>query len=94
MNDDTRPTVLVTVSAETISNAVRCISSCETCNPESADDPFEYVLEEVMGFTGEQKDYFMTEPAACPRCSAQITEQTLVEWEGRDIRIIPFTSSS
>jgi hypothetical protein len=47
-----------------------------------------------MGFTGEQKDYFMTEPAECPKCGEKITEQTLVEWQGGTVRIIPFTSSS
>ena len=92
MSDDNGQTLLVTVSAETINEAMQDVSSCEECNPEGAEFPFEYVLEEVMGFTGVQKDYFMTQPASCPRCKATITEQTHVEWRGHVVRIIPFNS--
>jgi hypothetical protein len=80
MNDEEeRETVLFTVSREVAQAAIAQVSSCEACNPEAAEFPFECILDRVMLFSGVHTDYFMEQPPACPLCKATITEKTLVE---------------
>jgi hypothetical protein len=40
--DDERETVLFTVSAEVVQTAIAQVASCEACNPEAAEFPFEW----------------------------------------------------
>ena len=77
-----RETVLFTVCREVAQAAIAQVASCEACNPDAAEIPFEVILDRVMLFSGAHTDYFMPEPPACPRCKAPVTEKTLVEWDG------------
>ena len=74
--------VLFTASAEVAQAAIAQVSSCEHCDPEAAEFPFQIILDRVMLFSGVHTDYFMPEPPACPRFTATVTEKTLVEWDG------------
>lgn len=72
---------ILTLGASTIRRAQEAISSCEACNKD-AELPFDWILDEVTGRDGSTTDYFLTEPARCPRCGATIIEKTLVEADG------------
>jgi len=72
---------IVAVSAATIRRAQEAISSCEACNND-AEMPFDWILDEVTGRDGSSTDYFLTEPAKCPRCGGSVIEKTLVEADG------------
>ena len=72
---------IVVLGASTILRAQDSISSCESCNTE-AELPFDWILDEVTGRDGSNTDYFLTEPARCPRCGSNIIEKTLVEADG------------
>jgi hypothetical protein len=69
---------VLALSTATIRRAQDAISSCESCNSE-AEFPFDWVLDEVTGRDGSTTDYFLTEPAHCPRCGRSVIEKTLVE---------------
>jgi len=72
---------VVALSAATIRRAQEAISSCEACNND-AELPFDWILDEVTGRDGSSTDYFLTEPAKCPRCGGSVIEKTLVEADG------------
>ena len=69
---------ILALSTATIRRAQEAISSCEACNNE-AELPFDWILDEVTGHSGSTTDYFLTEPARCPRCGCSVMEKTLVE---------------
>jgi len=48
--DDERETVLFIVSREVAQAAIGQVSSCEACNPDAAEFPFECVLDRFMMF--------------------------------------------
>src|SRR6266566_8522188 len=77
-----RETVLFTVSAEVAQAAIAQVASCEACAPETAEFPFDCILDRVMLFSGVHTDYLMPEPPVCSRCKTAVTQRTLVEWEG------------
>jgi hypothetical protein len=83
MYEEDRETVLFTVSREVAQAAIAQVCSCEACNPDAAEFPFECILDRVMLFSGVHTDYVMLEAPACPRCKATVTEKTLVELDGR-----------
>jgi hypothetical protein len=72
---------ILALGANTIRRAQDAISSCELCN-QDAELPFDWILDEVTGRDGSTTDYFLTEPARCPRCGSSIVEKTLVEADG------------
>jgi len=72
---------LLAVSAVTIRRAQDAISSCEACNHD-AELPFDWVLDQITGCDGSTTDYFLTQPARCPRCGCSVIEKTLVEPDG------------
>lgn len=72
---------IIALSSATIRRAQDAIASCEACNSE-AELPFDWILDEVTGRSGSVTDYFMPEPARCPRCGSAIIEKTLVEADG------------
>jgi hypothetical protein len=77
-----RPGVrVITIDAATIRAAVKTIESCEQCNPEHAEIPFNWILDTVRAAQPSVTDYILKEPAKCPRCFREITEKTLVEPE-------------
>ena len=72
---------ILALGAATIRRAQEAISSCEACN-KLAELPFDWILDEITGRDGSTTDYFLTEPARCPRCGSTVMEKTLVEAEG------------
>src|SRR2546422_9919688 len=83
MNDEPeRETVLFTASREVAQAAIAQVASCEACNADVAEIPFECILDRVILFSGVHTDYLMPEPPVCSRCKTAVTQRTLVEWEG------------
>ena len=72
------PTTLIAISKATLLKAQERILGCEGCSPE-AEIPFDWVLDDVTGFSGSEVDYLMSEVARCPRCLGEVTEKTLGE---------------
>jgi len=72
---------ILALGAITIRRAQDSVSSCEVCNRD-AELPFDWILDEITGRDGSTTDYFLTEPARCPRCGSTIIEKTLVEADG------------
>jgi hypothetical protein len=55
----------------------RFISGCEACSLD-ATLPFDYLLDELLGYDPSSTEYLMYRTAVCPSCSQAITEKTLV----------------
>jgi hypothetical protein len=70
---------LVLVNVATLREAERLIESCEGCNPEGAEIPFDAVLDRVTGSDPSVTDYVLEQPAECPNCKRDILEKTLIE---------------
>ena len=71
---------VVLIDSATLHKAERLIESCEQCNPDDAEIPFDWVLDRVTGSNSTVTDYVMKEAAKCPRCFREMSEKTLVEW--------------
>jgi len=69
---------IVLLDAVTLREAENLIESCETCNPEGAQIPFDNILDRVTGSDPTVTDYILEEPAKCPNCRREILEKTLV----------------
>jgi len=54
---------VVLVNAATLRKAERLIESCEGCNPDGAEIPFDNILDRVTGSDPSVMDYIL-EPAA------------------------------
>lgn len=67
------------IETVTLGEAERLIESCEVCNPESAQIPFDYILDQVTGSDPSVTDYILEEPAKCPNCRRGVFEKTLIE---------------
>jgi hypothetical protein len=77
-----RPSVnLVTVGPAEIRTAESKISGCQKCRPDEADLPLNYILANVLDKRGSY-EFVLTEVAHCPRCKAELSEQSLVEVDG------------
>ena len=72
-------TVIVFVERETVRDAERFIKSCEHCNPDDAEWPFNVVLDRVTESDPKVTDYILERPARCPGCLCEILEKTLIE---------------
>ena len=70
---------VVLIDAATLHKAERLIESCERCNPEDAEIPFDNILDRVTGSDPSLMDYILQSPAKCPNCKRGILEKTLVE---------------
>ena len=70
---------VVLVNAATLREAERLIESCEHCNPEGAEIPFDNILDRVTGSDPRVTDFVLVQPAKCPICKREILEKTLVE---------------
>jgi hypothetical protein len=77
--DPPEQTEFILISREFVFRVERVIASCEDCNPK-AEIPFDLVLDYLTGRSGAFVEYILECPANCLRCSAEITEKTLVEW--------------
>ena len=77
-----RPSIqLVTVDADVIRRAEGEIESCEHCQPDDAEIPFDWILREVTGKYGAY-EFILTDTARCPNCKRPLSEKTLVEPKG------------
>ena len=71
--------VIVLVERETVRDAQGFIKSCEQCNPDDAEWPFNVVLDRITGSDPKVTDYILETAARCPRCLCEIFEKTLIE---------------
>jgi hypothetical protein len=55
------------------------IESCEYYNPDGTEIPFDWILDRITRSDSSVTDYIVEEPAKCPNCRREITEETLVE---------------
>jgi hypothetical protein len=70
---------VVLVDADLVRRAEQLIESCEQCNEEGAEIPFDNILDRVTRCDPRLTDYILEVPAKCPNCQRQIFEKTLVE---------------
>jgi hypothetical protein len=68
---------VVLVHAAMLRRAEQSIESCEHCNAEHAEIPFDWILDRLIGSDPEVTDYILE--ATCPHSRREITEKTLVE---------------
>ena len=67
-----KKTIPLRINSTTKRLAEGQIVSCETCTPDLADVPFDYVLDSITGSDPETTDYILSEPAHCPRCGETV----------------------
>ena len=60
--------VIVLVDGATVRTTEHLIESCESCNEEGAQIPFDWILDRVTGCKGSVTDYILETPAKCPNC--------------------------
>jgi len=70
---------VVLINTAILQEAERLIESCDGCNPDGAEIPFDNILDCVTGSDPSVTDYVLEEPAKCPNCRREILEKTLVE---------------
>jgi hypothetical protein len=70
---------IVLIAVATLRKAERFIESCEFCNPDGAEIPFDDILDAITGSDPTVTDYLLEAPALCPHCGREITEKTFVE---------------
>jgi hypothetical protein len=71
--------IVVLVDAGMLRQAARLIESCEACNSEGAEIPFDVVLDKITNSNPRVTDYLLESPAKCPNCRREIREKTLIE---------------
>jgi hypothetical protein len=71
--------IVVLVDETALRKAKKLIESCEHCNEERAEIPFDNILDRVTGSDPTVTDYILQESAKCPNCRREILEKTLVE---------------
>jgi hypothetical protein len=71
--------LFVLIEQTELRQAERLIESSEHCNPESAEIPFDNLLDRVTGSDLSVTDYILKTPAKCPNCRQDVLEKTLVE---------------
>ena len=70
---------VVLIDAATLRQAELPIESCEHCNPDDAEIPFDNILDRVTGSDPSVTDYILESPAECPHCKRAILEKTIIE---------------
>ena len=70
---------VVLIETATLHEAERLIDSCEHCNREGAEIPFDNILDRLTGSDPSVTDYVLEVPAKCPNCRHKVLEKTLVE---------------
>jgi hypothetical protein len=71
--------VIVLVETATLGKAERLIESCEHCNEEGAEIPFDNILDRITCSDPSVTDYILEAPAKCPNRRREIPEKTLIE---------------
>jgi len=59
--------------------AEKLIESCEHCNPDGPEIPFDNIVDRVTGSDPGVTDYILETPTKYPNCRHEILEKTLVE---------------
>jgi len=67
------------IESRTLHEAERLMESCEHCNPDGAEIPFDCILDRITGSDPSVTDYLLEQPAKCPHCGNDILEKTLIE---------------
>jgi hypothetical protein len=70
---------VVFIDGATLREAERLIDSCDGCNPEGAEIPFDNIFDRVTGSDPSVTDYVLEQLAKCPNCRFEIFEKTLLE---------------
>lgn len=70
---------VVFVRRDVASAALRFVAGCENCRGDEAVMPFEWILDRLAGQSTAICDYILEATLACPFCSEQINEKTLVD---------------
>ena len=70
---------VVLVDVSTLRKAEQLIASCEECNPEGAEIPFDNILDRVTHSDLRVTDYILESPAKCPNCRHDVLEKTPIE---------------
>ena len=60
---------IVLIDAATLRKAQRMIAGCEACS-ETAQTPFDYILDELTGSDPSVRNYVLEVPARCLQCGA------------------------
>ena len=71
--------IVILVNTFTLNKAEQLIESCEHCNREGAEIPFDNILDRVTCSDPSVTDYLLEVAASCPNCRREILEKTLVE---------------
>ncbi len=71
---------VVLVDAATLCKAEKLIESCEGCNPEGAEIPFDNILDRVTSSDPSVTDYILEEPSKCPNFPRHLTQAPFWEW--------------
>ena len=66
---------VVLIDDATLREAERLIESCEHCNRNGAEIPFDNILDRVTGSDPSVTDYVLERPAKCPNCKREILER-------------------
>jgi ssDNA-binding Zn-finger/Zn-ribbon topoisomerase 1 len=66
---------VVLVDTATLRKAERLIESCENCNLDAAEIPFDNILDRLTGSDPSVTDYVLETPAKCPNCRHEIVEK-------------------
>jgi len=69
---------VIVIATATVRDVENHIESCEKCNPEGAELPFAWILDQVTESDPRITDYILEIPANCPRCGAAVVETTLI----------------
>jgi hypothetical protein len=72
---------VIVVGAATLRQAEALIVGSESCKPDEAEIPFDWIIDRVTGSDPSVTDYILEMTAKCPRCIRRITEKSLVEPE-------------
>jgi hypothetical protein len=70
--------IVVLIDAATLYKAERMINGCEACS-ETAEIPFDWVLDRLSGSDPKVTDYILQVQARCLQCGGDINEKTLIE---------------
>jgi hypothetical protein len=70
---------VVLIEPETLRKAEKLIESCEHCNPEGAEIPFDNILDRVTGSDPSVTDYILEAPLFAADC-ADFTHLAVTSW--------------
>ena len=69
----------ILVDSAMLRRAEQLIESCEHCNVEGAEIPFDVILDRITDADPSVTDYVLEQPAKCPSCKREILEKTFIE---------------